>query len=842
MPPLHSCSGLKLPGDAPRLQSRPLSRMLREVFLTHRPGRLARLAAAILLAGLMLPAAAAPAGAAEAITLEARALVAGRFESGGWIALAATLTNGGSPTTGYLATEGEDGTVRRLVELPAGAHKVVTIYVRPAAFVRTITLRFESVEGRSLATASAEARVLERTSGHVAIVGDGGSNLRPQLIARGGGFPEPIPLNPADLPERPEPLRGIETIVWAADSSGLTEAQRRSLERWVAAGGQLVVLGGPDWQARTAAFETLLPLEHITSRDGSSASTLAAWAGDDAPDGTNQLTTTIGDLRAGAVPLVTDESGGTLFAAITRGAGRVGFIGIDLATAPFRTWVAAPSLWTRLIPDDRLIEQWGGVGALDDQLANSMSQALANLPSLTVPPAELLLGVIVGYILLIGPLTYLVLRRLDRRELAWAVAPILVIVFSGVSYGIGTSMKGSQIIVNQIALVRTSTDGTAASVSTYAGIFSPSRASYDLTVRGDALLSALLVNNIDPALGAQQVNYATEQGNPAHLRGLEVSVFGLQAIRAEAVIPYTPSLRITWAVTTSNLEGRITNEGDVPMEDVAVISGTGGVMVGTLAPGGSKSFSMPLRNLNGSPASQQVYGSVNFDPSSIAQRTIVVRSQVIDALVGYGGGFPGKFGSGAGGTDQGPFVIGWRAHDSPLEVELDGQEIQRYAQAVEVLSGRATLGPGAVTLNPTELSTEIVAVEGEASQTEPGFATLGNGEVTFRIGLPLEATGLVPSKITIIAASDPGTILFDQENVGAFLPSGYRMAVYDKVAAEWVDLGDLSLRSRFDVTDPARVLDAAGRILVRMSGSGLPADSGQTSVFVGVRVSGVIAR
>ena len=103
--------------------------------MTHRPSRLARLAAAALLAGLLLPAAAAPAGAADAITLEARTLVGGRFEANGWIALAATLSNSGSPVTGYLATDGLDGTVRRLVELPAGAHKVVSLYVRPASFV-----------------------------------------------------------------------------------------------------------------------------------------------------------------------------------------------------------------------------------------------------------------------------------------------------------------------------------------------------------------------------------------------------------------------------------------------------------------------------------------------------------------------------------------------------------------------------------------------------------------------------------------------------------------------------------------------------------------------------------
>ena len=810
--------------------------------MTHRTGSLARVAVAMLLAGMLLPALAAPASAADAITLEARSLVGGRFESNGWIAIAATLSNGGSPVTGYLVTDGEDGTVRRFVELPAGAHKLVAIYLRPAAFVRTIAVRFESVDGESLATASAEARVLERTSGHVAIVGDGGGNVRPQLIARGSGFPEPILLTPADLPERPEPLRGIETIVWAADSSGLTEAQQRSLERWVAAGGQLVVLGGPDWQARTAAFDALLPLEHLASSDGSSAATLAAWAGAAQPDGTDPLTAAVGDLRAGAVALVRDPAGQTLFAATTRGAGRVSFVGIDLATQPFRTWAGAPALWTRLVPDDRIIEQWGGVGPIDDEVANAMSQALANLPSLAVPSAALLLAVIVGYILLIGPLSYLVLRRLDRRELAWVVAPVLVLVFSAVSYGIGASMKGSQIIVNQIALVRTSTDGTAASVSTYAGIFSPTRASYDLTVRGDALLSALAANNVDPTFSGQVVNYATEQGDPSHLRGLAVSVFGLQAIRAEAVIAYSPSLRVTWSVIGANLEGRATNDGSSPMEDVAVISRNGGVMVGALAPGESKTFRMPLRNLNGSSASQQVYGISAFDSSTAAQRQVSVRSQVIDALVGYSGGFPGKMGGVAGGIDRGPYVIGWQAEASPVEIEIDGEQVQRYAQAVEVTSGGVTLGPGPVTLSPSELTTEVLATDGEASQNEPGSITLANGEVTFRMGLPLEATGLQPTKLTVIVASDPGTIFYDQENVGAFLPSGFRLAVFDTAAGDWVDLGDLSQRSRFDVDDPGRVLDAAGRLLVKISGTGIPAANGQVSVFAGARIAGVVAQ
>src|SRR4029079_16746884 len=116
------------------------------------------------------------------------------------------------------------------------------------------------------------------------------------------------------------------------------------------------------------------------------------------------------------------------------------------------------------------------------------------------------------------------------------------------------------------------------------------------------------------------------------------------------------------------------------------------------------------------------------------------------------------------------------------------------------------------------------------------------GEVTFRLGLPLEASALQPTQVTVIVASDPGTIFYDQENVGAFLRKGFRLAVYDTVAGDWLDLGDLSQRSRFDVDDPARVLDASGRLLVKISATGIPAEMGQISIFAGARVSGVVAQ
>jgi hypothetical protein len=811
--------------------------------MKNRTLRVGLLRSAIVSALLLTLVAVGAAAAASPVSLDVRPLLGGRFESGGWLALAVKLTNDGPPVAGYLLAGTSDGTARRPVELPAGARKQVTLYVRPQGFQRKIEVRFEK-DTEVLAKAEADLQVLDTTgAAQVVIVGDGSGSLRAQLLSRGAGLPEPTSLLPADLPERPEPLAGVDVIVWAADSTALTPAQRRSLERWVAAGGQLIVLGGPDWQARSEAFSDLLPVSGLHAVDDANANGLSGWLGGTAPAG--KMTAASGKPADGALVLATlqEKSAEPLLAAISRGAGRVFYFAVDLATDQFRGWDGASLLWSRLVPEDLVTAQFGGVIPGPDQ-ANSMTQALASLPSLDVPPVELLLAVIVGYILLIGPISYLVLRRFDRRELAWLTAPLLVIVFSACSYGIGSSLKGSEVILNQINLVRVAAGGSAASVEAYAGVFSPSKATYDLTVKADALLATLNSSNFQAQPQANQLTYVTDQGNPAHLRGLDVSVFGFQSVRADAVVDYQPALQVEWRVREHGIEGTVTNTGSLEIEDVALIGQNTGTLIGTLKPGQSKDFSGSLANLNGGSVSDQVYGFNNFDPNAQgADRSLMTRRAVIDSLAGFGSGLAMKGGgvSSSAGLDSGPFILGWRADPGPIEITVDDQVVQRYDQTVEVVSGRPTFGPGAVRIEPAQVSTRIVSTDGEASVQQPGFVSLGNGEVVFSLGLPLEAARLAPTKVTLLTAPDPSIILGNQGNPGIFLPPGFKLSVRDPGSGEWVLLGDLAQASEFVIDDPSTVLDSGGTIEVRVSGAGIDASFGQTTIFVGARVEGVIS-
>jgi hypothetical protein len=72
------------------------------------------------------------------------------------------------------------------------------------------------------------------------------------------------------------------------------------------------------------------------------------------------------------------------------------------------------------------------------------------------------------------------------------------------------------------------------------------------------------------------------------------------------------------------------------------------------------------------------------------------------------------------------------------------------------------------------------------------------------------------------------------------MPPGFRISVFDVVTQDWLDVGDLSKRARFELENPASVVDGAGRILVRISGSGVPDELGQMPVYAGATVEGVI--
>jgi len=141
---------------------------------------------AALVAMLATPLLALPAAAASSVQIEARPFVAGRYEIGGWLGISVTLVNDGAPTEGYLSSESTSTLARRFVELPAGARKVVTLYVEPEAFQQS--LRVTYTESSGSVSVEVPVSVFEQTADQYGIVGDATGTLRPQILGTDSGI------------------------------------------------------------------------------------------------------------------------------------------------------------------------------------------------------------------------------------------------------------------------------------------------------------------------------------------------------------------------------------------------------------------------------------------------------------------------------------------------------------------------------------------------------------------------------------------------------------------------------------------------------------------------------
>lgn len=144
---------------------------------------------------------------------------------------------------------------------------------------------------------------------------------------------------------------------------------------------------------------------------------------------------------------------------------------------------------------------WG----LGPQNSYAATEAVSSLPTLTLPSILQLIGFLLVYTVVVGPLNYWVLKRRNQLEKAWLTIPALVLIFSAVTYFTGFQLRGNDTIINQISVVYSQTDAEQADVYSLLGLYSPQRKTYDLVLPQNALARPYMQN--------QGVPFNTDEAN-----------------------------------------------------------------------------------------------------------------------------------------------------------------------------------------------------------------------------------------------------------------------------------------------------------------------------------------
>ncbi|MEK3882238.1 hypothetical protein [Paenibacillus sp. PL2-23] len=752
-------------------------------------GRLAHItlaiAAVMLLAGIMPQ----PSAAADetGIAVQGKVGLNGSYKETKWYPLRLTMTNGtGRDLSGeaVLSVANPDGSTSDYVvqvDLPSGTPVDFTIGL-PGNSLNTSNNKLRFYEGshkggKSIQLDGATAFTGSRLSGYAIGVlsrDPDTMNFMPTLNLKGYDITV-LPMQPMELPEETVMLDALDTLVindistqeWSGDVV-------QAIKEWVARGGTLVLSGGAGYSKTAAAFTDIAPLQASGTTTIETAESLAGSSGEPLVL-SSPLTLSSGQLTEGAKAVLREEA---VIVAAKRdyGFGTVVYAAFDPSLEPLATWKGSAPLWSKLLHHN-LSNMQGMTGVFlpsptyNNNLMWSLSHLIDLFPSIKPPAFGLLLGMFAMYVLLVAPLLYIVLAKLDRREWGWWMIPSLSVLMGVLVFVIGAGDKRSSA-VHTIEIVEVASDGQAI-ISGATAIFSPNGG----TVTADFEQKLPLRHNANVMTG----NAGSPNMNGEYQFHDDGS--GLQAVWRE--VPYwstrklwmdrrvadpaeTGSIAIAYEGDSGARKLVVTNDTKTDLTHVTLIADGTIHAIGALKQGESGSVAMPSLTSNPQPGHYFSYGHMIFPYSGSYGHNVHERErQMTDNYFndGNSGLFP-----------MNPSVVAYSTDNTSL-YDVDGRAVKsdrltmwvKRLDTIERTGGRVNVPASA--MQPIVMSSTMAHME-----------SYGNGVIQVSPGeLVLE-----------YAAPDFENVAYDKldlqmnMNVGNM---GMQWSIWRAATEEWVPLG-----------------------------------------------------
>ncbi len=694
----------------------------------------------------------------------------------------------------------------RAVSLPSHSRKAYFLYLPSLRWSSRWKLRLIA-GGDVLAEQEFSLRAVVEADRLYAVVGRGRENLNfladVAPPARRGYVAYVLPEN---LPPDPLGWEGVDVVVLDdVDTSALSLEQRWAMEAWVAHGGHLIVSGGGGAAQTAAGIADLLPVTVGAVRSVDSLEALSLRLGGQLAPGPYAVAESV--LRDGEVLL--EQDGLPLVARRIYGAGTVDFLAFGTGADLFVRWEEATRLWSFLLDtaasSDVRLSFGEGYAAWT---------AVNSIPDLVAPSVLHLLAFMMVYTVLIGPVNYLVLKKLDRRELAWITILLLVGVFTAFAYGTGLQIRGRTPIVHRLTAVRVPAGTDVGRVTTAVGLFSPRRTTYDLRVDGAMACETEWDFYILPGYAPYAASplYVLQEAEGSRVVGIQVDIGGIRPFIAEG---YTGVSSVDASLQMESiseggfrLEGTIRN-GAVRLTDAVLLVGSEEQRLGDLEPGAEVAVRLDLySSAMVSPGSAPLFG-VPYGLNTLPGRVLGTEDYWNDAELYRKAQFlMALFPYGDAGLGPGVHLVGW-GEEAPPTVEVVDRPSRQRVTALYIYDLPVTVHETSVgfTVPPSFISC--------VPEDEEAWKSLSLDPHQSRLFSCMPWTPMRMTQVEEMA------IRFE----GDGLPT---ISVWDWEKEEWVEVG----RSPGwqTVPRPDAVVSPAGLVRVKVQADATPTFIGNLSI------------
>ncbi len=219
-----------------------------------------------------------------------------------------------------------------------------------------------------------------------------------------------------------------------------------------------------------------------------------------------------------------------------------------------------------------------------------VGQTLANEAGLQVPRLGWLVAFLVLYVLVAGPIAFLVVRRRGHPELAWVAVPLVAVMFTAGSYVGGRDLRAT---TRQVHTSVVSTGVNGATASTWTGVFSAGGQTSRIR------LGPGWAPGGESDIGSTN-SFSSVTVTPDGLEGslpLDAGQFGIVPstgpVATEGILEVSAV-----AMAPGQASGRVKNATSWVLDEVGVFVGTGGTLVGRLEPGEERDWRIAETDAN----------------------------------------------------------------------------------------------------------------------------------------------------------------------------------------------------------------------------------------------------
>ncbi|KAB2337475.1 hypothetical protein F7731_07665 [Cytobacillus depressus] len=597
-----------------------------------------------------------------------------------------------------------------------------------------------------------------------------------------------IELKKEQLPKQALGLEMIDyLLIDEYPLSQLNGEQQDAIVKWVEGGGILIAGGAPNGSQSYGQLYSLLPMKMDNELTVPVKFLLQAES--EKNPGFNEIQIFTGPLNKNAMAI--DESDSVNITAKKRvGEGTILQTGFSLGDEPLSSWKGYSTWFAKFMNEAEKTNNTNSNYGPNfyDTLYWELADVNEFFPASSFSIGQLI-GILGGYIIIIVPVLYFVLRKMDKREHSWWIIPTVAILMAAIVFGIGAKDRIAKPQLNQLGVYQVN-DHQLTGIQA-ATLLSNKSGTYTLSVpkeQFNAITSTQNMSSYDPLRGAI---YEDKRKN-INIVFPEVGYWSSKTIFGKANQVTDGSFTADLKVKSNQITGTIYNGFAYDFEEIFIWSGNEKIKLGPIKKG--ETIQVNKQTKNSLLTKPYNYGGPNYQNTDLNK---MKRERLEYAASNF------IF---TNGTENKP-VIGGFTTDAVVDVQIVGKKEKRDTINLILDSFEAEQQfAGAITIRDEMLVSHLNVIKGQIFEKMVNGTnketTIDDGEYEYIVQLPKE---LVQHSIKV------NEILIRTNH-----PS-IQYSVFNTASSEWlpIEADKRSLRLNND-SDVQQYLSKAGEIKLKL--------------------------